>query len=306
MFLFFGCGEPQPVASKAPEWITSISPIYHGSRYIVGLGSGATQIGAGDRARAELIKTFAVTVGSSEYSRVETDGGGYAGSFSDMVYARANMTIEGVEIAERWYDEENDLHYALAVLDKARSAARLRSIVENRNIDIDTLYNNAKREKDTLIRLKTLNSAIKLLEEQRTDSAMLAVLEERASFSYANTLQIHIDRRNALHGIKLFIDADVEAKRLLLHALNLTIASREDADYAITAALKTSVAKRNGWEWASAVMDISLIDTKSQTVRKSATFEGKDTARQESVAIERSIKKLQAELDAKLLDKVFE
>jgi hypothetical protein len=306
MLLLAGCGEIQPTSSKAPEWVTSVSPIYRGSRYMVGMGSGATHIGAGDRARAELIKTFAVTVGSSEYGRVEMGGDGYTGSFSDTVYARASMTIEGVEIAERWYDEENDLHYALAVLDKERSAARLRSIVESRNIDIDTLYNNAKREKDTLIKLKTLNSAIKLLGEQRTDSTMLAVLEERANLSYANTLQIHIDRRNVLHSIKVFIDADGEAKRLLLHALELTISSREDADYVITAALKTSSARRNGWDWASAVMDVSLIDMKSQAVRKSAMFEGKDTARQESVAIERSIKKLQAELDAKLLDTVFE
>ncbi|GHS85051.1 hypothetical protein FACS1894103_6310 [Campylobacterota bacterium] len=294
---------------QAPDWVVSKSGSYPNSAYLTGLGSGANQNTAADRARSEVIKTIAVTIDSSEQSKVAVSGTTYESSFSNTVYARATQTIEGVEIAERWHDTARDLHYALAVLDKARAAARLRALIAQQDLDIDALFAEAQKSGDQLVRLKLYNDAVVLLNGRKADEAVLSVLADRPAGAYAQANALLSARRETLAALRFAVKAQGAARQFISEALGksgLTLAPAANADYLLDGSFESSTAKAQDWEWATAVLRVFIVDKTSGAERKTVSFEAREAALTSKAAVERAAKKLQGVLDKELLEKLVQ
>lgn len=299
----------KPPAPQMPDWVVSKSNSYPNARYLTGLGSGANQNTAADRARSEIIKTIAVTIDSSEQSKVAVSGTTYESSFSNTVYARATQTIEGVEIAERWHDTARDLHYALATLEKARAAARLRAQLAQQDLDIDALISEARKSGDLLVRLKLFNDAVAQLNERKADEAVLSVLADRPAGAYAQTNALFGARRETLAALRFAVIAQGTAKQLIAEALSksgLTLAPVGNADYLLDGSFEHSAAKTQDWEWATAALRVFIVDKTSGAERKAISFQAREAALTSKAAVERAVKKLQGILDKELLEKLVQ
>jgi len=127
--------------ARKPDWIDGTSKKYEAPRYFIGVGAVSLDKGgptqrhrwAGDRARAEIAKTIRAEVRVFEQTErtVESSKPGRrtrvtgASRQSAVVTTSANEILEGVEIKEYYKDKRDRMLYALAVLDRWKSARRL-------------------------------------------------------------------------------------------------------------------------------------------------------------------------------------
>ncbi|MDR3347082.1 MAG: LPP20 family lipoprotein [Helicobacteraceae bacterium] len=302
-----GCAsQPAPQSKAPPEWVLSSGGSYPIGSYLTGLGSGANQTIAADRARSELVKIISVTVESASSARTAMDADGYRSDFASRVFARSTQTIEGVEIAERWYDEANDLYYALAVLDRQRAASRLRSIVAHNDLEIDNLEQEALKQGD-LARLKLISSALELLKERVISVAVLSVLDDRAVISSSKALRLNALKRETIGNLTFGVIGDTEAVRVFSSALGaegFAIATDSNYDYEARVSFNINVRDQNGWKWANAVLDAQITDRRNRTMHSSFRFEARESSQDTATAKARALKKLQRELHDKLLSSI--
>jgi hypothetical protein len=129
-----------------PDWVPGGKhPSYNPKQYLTGIGiAPVTDDSAGDiqkadnSARAEIAKQIQVSlyedISTQEENVTET---GYDKKVTSKEHSKlkislknrqsVNMTLEGIEIAERYFDPKANLYYSFAALNKVRTASRLSS-----------------------------------------------------------------------------------------------------------------------------------------------------------------------------------
>jgi hypothetical protein len=133
-------------AKKQPDWIVGQSKKYPSPRYFIGVGAYKARKGAekqsrdiaSDRARAEIAKTIKTEVQSEvrETRTVEASKRDKKGTYktdskqSEMILARSSEVLEGVEIKEYYRDRKEGVIYALAVLDRIKTAGMLEDRIQ--------------------------------------------------------------------------------------------------------------------------------------------------------------------------------
>jgi len=128
-------------AKKAPDWVEGNSKKYPSPEYFIGVGTA--QIGKGskkqqhswaaDRARAEIAKVLrteihVVTKSSRNIKSAPSRRSSSVASKnaqSESVIAMAGEVLEGVEIKKYYKDKRDKTLYALAVLDRMKTASML-------------------------------------------------------------------------------------------------------------------------------------------------------------------------------------
>ena len=139
-FLLFSGGEVS--AKDRPEWLAGGKiPRFPAQRYLVGVGSGpatgdetADTNRADSAARANIAKQIQVQVKEAitDIQREEEGNKGSAGSVTEVKSeSSVDLSLEGVTIAERYFDSKRDVHYSLAVLERSNAAGRLRDKIRD-------------------------------------------------------------------------------------------------------------------------------------------------------------------------------
>jgi hypothetical protein len=288
----------------APKWVDG-NPDYSANRYITGVGSGVSRDVAADRARNDLAKTISVSVESSERSKTALNANEtFEKAFSSEVHTRVNQTVSGVEIAERYYDETNGVYYALAILDRAKSASNLNYELAGKDLAIDALIVEASKSDDALEKLKLLSQATELSDERRATAAVLAAISDQplAPFNIDNDLLAL--KRAVTRSIKFSVGGDFEGKKLLSEALSaagFVVADQTKSDYQAVGYLSQTAREENGLQWATAALEAEIVDYERGDKRNTFRLEAKDSSRNRETAKERAIAKLRNDLDKKLL-----
>ncbi|MDR2151800.1 MAG: LPP20 family lipoprotein [Helicobacteraceae bacterium] len=302
-FGFVACAQKSG-ENVAPKWIKGVSD-YPASRYITGIGGGATQEIAADNARNDLAKTIGVSVESSTRSQTSAaHSGKYESAFSSAVNVRASQTIVGAEIADRYYDEASQIYYALAVLDRAKSAMRLAAQLSQKEIEIDALLKEANDESDALNKLRALNGAKTALDDRREIAAVLAAIDVAPPSAYLGESDVLTQRRAALRSVKFSVGGDYEGKKLLAEAIGaagFTLADQSKSDYQAIGYFKNVVRAENGWQWANAILEIEIVDYEYGATRHSFNFEVKESSQNAETAKARALERMRSELPDKLM-----
>jgi len=148
LFLFFSCAGVTRNAGvstgTAPAWVTSVDSVYSRSRYVAATGFAPDRETAEKNALAALTSFFGQSIqvernAASSYRQAIVNG--VIDGWIDT--AELNSTIKtqafqdnllGAEIQEVWFDSK-DTYYAVAVMDKARSAGIYNELIRaNLNI----------------------------------------------------------------------------------------------------------------------------------------------------------------------------
>ncbi|MDR2905694.1 MAG: LPP20 family lipoprotein [Helicobacteraceae bacterium] len=304
--LIAGCGAKTPSSktSGEPSWIKGNSGF--SSAYLTGIGSGATQQVAADRARGDLAKAISVSVESAEQSRKTSSDTAYSAEFTSVVYARANRTLEGVEIAERYYDEKNDLYYALAVLDKRAAASRLASEISQTELEIDAILSRVSGS-NAISRLKLLNNAETLVKERRAAEAIRSVLDGMGGKLFMSEADVKAKKAEAIKAISFSVSGDSEAQKLLresLTAIGFTISPNGTFDAA--GEFNLEMTKDDRYHWAKAKIDVRLTDRAKGETAMSAEFAAEESSQNKDAAKNRAIAALRKTLGQEILAKLGE
>ena len=185
ILLVSGCASTVSDSSRAPEWVNGNSQKFPKAMYLSGQGVGGSASDAKDRARSDLAKQFEVSViAHSQQTQTfssTTEGGAtqktLAQRVSRQLLTRTSKTLEGVEVAEQWYDEANGEHYALAILSRPRAQKQFEQTILSLDEIMEQSLKAAETEDDYLRRAALVQRGIDAQERRRSVQSSLQVVD---------------------------------------------------------------------------------------------------------------------------------
>jgi len=174
LFLFFACAgvtqksgvDADVRTGRAPAWVNSVDAVYSRSQYAAATGFASSRAKAEENALAALTAFFGQSVqveksAASAYRQAVvngvTDGWIDTAEMSSVVKTQAAQdNLMGAEIKEVWFDSR-DTYYAVAVMEKARSARIYNELIlANLNIikNLTAMTPDEKRSLEGVIRYR--------------------------------------------------------------------------------------------------------------------------------------------------------
>lgn len=249
-----------------PDWLDGSSEAYPAKSWLLGIGSADSLATARDRARADLAKTFRVSVDerASDVREYSSGSGGesYSQEINRELSVRTEQVLEGVTVPETWEDPATHRFHALAVLSRTRASLRLREDISSMDAAADSMLSAARRSNDDF---EKAGIAQRVVENQRERAVLQSMLQAvdatgRGVPPRWPLGRLEADLRTALSRITLKAEAAREWQDLLAGSLG-------DSGFTVSpegryiAALEVETAdlpKRNGWFWKRAVVSLRI------------------------------------------------
>ena len=144
--------------SRPPDWVNGESSQYPRERYLTGVGYGDSRKAAEDEAYAAISKIFQAHIQSKtreweEYLQSSGKSEGPTGEtqvsrkifIDQLTQVSTHKVLENVSIAEIWMDSRAHRTYAMAVMDRAHSAAVIQGRIEELDHQARTLFDSATK-----------------------------------------------------------------------------------------------------------------------------------------------------------------
>jgi len=248
LFLFFSCIgvtrnsgiEAGVRAGRAPAWVVSVDSVYPRQQYAAATGYAASRAKAEENALSALVSFFGQSVlveinAASSYRQAVVNG--VADSWADTAQMSSAIKTQafqdnllGAEIKEVWFDSK-DTYYAVAVMEKARSAGIYNELImANLNIikNLVTMTPNEKNSLEGVIRYQfaaitadvniSYRNMVRLLDFPAPDGIISGDEYRLEARNIAKLIPIGItatyDRQGRIFGAfaKCFTDLGFEAK----------------------------------------------------------------------------------------------
>ena len=154
---------------KKPDWVNGESAQYPSSEYLIGVGYGSDRRSAEDNARSEIAKIFYSKVDSEtriyqEYLQTTSKGRSVQTESLDIeqiTEVSTQKVLSGVRISQVYQEIKPDpIFYALAVLDRHQSTARLQHKIHELDRGIQRLLTNAAGEEDVIMKIRYLKESV--------------------------------------------------------------------------------------------------------------------------------------------------
>ncbi|VFQ47112.1 lipoprotein lpp20-like [Desulfoluna butyratoxydans] len=190
LILAAGCSAGQPA------WVTnSTHPGYAPEHFLVGVGLSsrsrdpqADMQKADANARLEVAKQLRVNIQSSLSSRKKQKTRAslpqtYTSETAIDSTENVDILLQGITIADRYYSKKDQLHYAIAVLNKPETAHRLASEMTRHSSRVSELSRQCKELLEKGDTIGALHKGIKALDHYRRymdNRQMIAVLDPMA------------------------------------------------------------------------------------------------------------------------------
>lgn len=285
---------PLSAAPKKPAWITGPDPKYPETKYMTGVGIGADLDGARSNARAEIARTFQARVQQTltdQQTETSTSSGkkrsaaqGTQKSLSDTTLTTDTM-LEGVTVAETYYDNKSKKNYALAVLDKIA----LRRTLSTQIIEKEQVLSAAKARAEgatlPLERARALSSAIEAAQERDLLSSRRRVVDPAgmAELAGGSTADLETAFEKALAAIPVSVTAEApegsklrEAVVAQLNGIGVSISNGATTGLSVKTKLEIAPFDRGVPEWTffQWTGTVELTDLSTGKVVSSSTKDG--------------------------------
>jgi hypothetical protein len=312
--MLVGCaGKP-----KQPDWIAGNSANYPANTYLLGRGQGESPAIARDRARADLAKVFQVAVVESaeDITTFQQSGTGkqaqqeYTQSVSRQVYTRTNQIIEGVVIAEQWADPETGQNHALAILDRNKTAFKLRAEISRLDSATTASLQAARAADDLINRIGAADRAVNSQLARRAHQKLLRIVDRtgRGVTEQYNLGRLIGDLEELLQRLKIAAVANdsgiADLQAIAAGAVNhagFKTSSEDQADYIMqtqTRLVRSHDAQ--GWYWLRGSVTVNLLRQTDRVPVGTHQWPIKVSAQQEGVAEQRARDKVESVLKSDL------
>lgn len=304
------CASTPGEQGQRPDWIDGDSEKYPPALYLSGHGSAPSAQDARDRARSELAKQFEVAVRersqqaqtfSSQQDGVESSQS-LEQRVSRQLLTSTSKSLQGVQVAEQWYDGENDLHHALAVLSRSRARHQFEQEIGALDDQSRQWMVRAETENALLKRAAYVQQAIVAQQQRVLVQSSLQVVDAsgRGSPPPLSLAQLERSRDALLNRVTLLTGASGEMAAEVADLLSAAsagagfrIASSGEADYRLLArALLDPVIEQGGWYWIRGTLQLDLFDDAGNEIGV-RRWELKTT----STSVERTRQRLLSDID---------
>lgn len=268
------CAGLRPGTPERPDWVDGKPAAYPASRYLVGVGAADAPGVAQDRARADVAKTFEVSIRAVDSSLQQVDQRIVAGRTEEAVErlalqsvaARTELALKGVAIAERWRDPHTQEYHALAVLERGRAAAGLEQEVSDLDRATAGRLERAQGAADPLERVGQLRRAIDLQVQRAGLQGMLRVLDPSGAGVPGpwGLAELRSQLAAELRSVRIAVSApDGELAARLAAAVAGAgfrhVDSGQDPHYLLAGRLDTQdLGVRDGWYWLRGTLEVEL------------------------------------------------
>lgn len=313
MLALTACAAGGDKKDTRPEWVDGVSEQYPRNAYLTGVGVADRLGNARDRARAEVAKIFRVAVDERSSDMRSYSQSGASSSYEQEIQrdliTRTQQVLEGVQIVDTWTDSTGRI-YALAALDRARAAMRLRTDINGLDRAAQSMMQRARNSSDPFLKAKL---ALDIVENQRRRAALQSMLQAvdatgRGIPPQWSVAELEADLQTTLSRIKLRAEGEQPWQNMLAGTLSDTgFTVVESGPYETRLSVEiVELPKRGQWFWrrAVAVLDINRgeesLGQHRWEFKESATDVGTaDFRLRESIA-----KKLDEEVRGAVLDTV--
>lgn len=150
-----------------PTWVDGQSLEYPPAQYLTGVGQADNRSSAEDQAYAAVARIFKAEVASyakdrESYSMVESHGIENTErrlTIDSVTNVSTEKVLENVRIMDNWYDSDNDLHHALAVMNRSQAEASLIDKLAELDREIIAEIAEARQATDKLAKVRALFKA---------------------------------------------------------------------------------------------------------------------------------------------------
>lgn len=301
-----------------PDWILGTSAEYADARYLLGRGQADKAEEAEDRARADLAKTFQVTVAASSEdtstfkSAQDERPASLDAQVSRSISTYTQQSVRGVRIAERWRDPVTKAFHALAVLPRAQAAADLRQEIALLDAAIEGYVTQARASDDVLSKIRAASKALALQRERDDYQRSLKIVDATGrgvESPWGGKLAADVDALVKRVRVAPVVSAEAppELNALLSSALSaagFTVADEKQAQYRIQANLRLDDLYADGWHWAKGTLDVQLLDARA-VVQGAHQWEIKAAAQDAAAARSRALSEAGQRLDKELREAIL-
>jgi hypothetical protein len=255
---------------KQPEWLDDPHTDFPATRYLSAIGEARGRETAGQRALANIARTFSVALSETSLdvaeARVSISQDERAventQKVSRSITTEVQLVLEGARVVEHWQSADG-AYFALAILDKPPAAKRFSRTV--RDIDaqtVDRVTYARQRAPNPVAALTALEQA-RLLQLQRNEvNRNLSVVSNRGIDSPQSTSDIERMIRNGLATLAFAADAESISMQDSLKAAiaQLGIQYDTDSSYVLQGILDTvPVYEKQGWYWLRGSVHLRLL-----------------------------------------------
>lgn len=275
--LITACSFTSVELDTRPDWVNGQSKKYASSLYLTGQGSALTSNDAKDRARSDLAKQFEVALKESgqqsqTFSSEQVNGETLQSlnqKISRQLLTYTSRTLQGVEIADQWFDSKRITHYALAVLSRNKTRQRLEQELRILDQRSQQRLLQAETEPKLLTRAALVQLAINSQQQRILVQSSLQVVDPSGFGKPADLSLAELDRsRDALlKKVRIQPLASGDMSNELLKVVSGAVAgagfsiNNNDFDYQLKIqTLLDPVFEQNGWFWLRGTMEINLTD----------------------------------------------
>ena len=221
-------GSSNEVSRGKPSWVDNINSVYNRSLYVSAVGHSSDQEMAEKNALANLAAFF----GQSIYSDLiivntykEAVRNGIAENWTDDIVMRntivtsASMdSLIGAEINEVWHDTKNNVYYAAAIMDRAKTI-RLYTDMILANLEmINNLTAMSQSEKNTLEGFSRYQFASTVADINISYSNLLRLLNAAIPRGIKKGDEYRLDARNITRAIPIGIIVNNDRENRLQNA----------------------------------------------------------------------------------------
>lgn len=279
---------------KKPAWVTGPDPKYPETKYMTGVGIGADLDGARSSARAEIARTFQARVQQTltdQQTETSTSSGKKRSAAQGTQKSRSDTTLttdtllEGVTVAETYYDQKSKKNYALAVLDKIALKRTLSTQIIEKEQSLSMAKARADGAATPLERARALSSAIEAGRERDELATRRRVVDPAgmAELSGGSTAELENALEKAIAAIPVSVAAEGpegsklrEAVVAQMNGLGVSVSSGTTTGLAVKAKLEVAPFERGVPEWTFFQWNgtVELTDLSTEKVVASTTKDG--------------------------------
>ena len=155
---------------QKPDWVDNPYALYSEQQYIVGVGMGDTRAAAEKNAIGQIAKVFKTNVQVDEtliesvFESLKNNKGTISSesAIRNKTRLQSNVELKNVKIDQVYFSEKEGLYYALALLDRAETAALLEQDFKENNQLLKNYFQESQSTANKLHRLANINRALAL------------------------------------------------------------------------------------------------------------------------------------------------
>lgn len=305
------------VNKRIPEWITLPTTVYPSEIYMNGTGSGINRETAELDAVRNLSSVFGQTVKSNNVASKKMEQALSAGkvSFSSTENLQQNITSQieaenliGIEIAEYFYNKSEKKWYAIAILERKKTAGIYQGYIEKNDVAIRQAIKESEKNPGTFYGYSEICFATEVAAENDKLVKNLTVIDfekgTEISKKVVSFQKLQLDKKKFAEDISIYVkilgDKDNKIKSAfqdIFSKYGFKTSSSKKEKYILQGKYSSEISAKGKITYCVYSLDLDFSDDLQAKSLFAINLKGREGSISESDAINRTYRVLEKDIE---------